>query len=41
MIQEMSQKKADNGDELAAVENVFEKNYKTFNKLLSHSDASK
>ena len=28
------------GDELAAVENVFEKHMGTFDRLLSHSDAS-
>jgi hypothetical protein len=36
----MAQKRSDNGDELAGVENVFEKNYNHFNRILSHSDAS-
>ena len=36
----MSQKRSSNGDELAGVENVFEKNFKQFNNILSHSDAS-
>ena len=36
----MSEKRSSNGDELAGVENVFEKNFKQFNQLLSHSDAS-
>jgi len=36
----MAQKRSANGDELAGVENVFEKHLNTFDKVLSHSDAS-
>lgn len=36
----MAEKRSSNGDELAGVENVFEKNFNKFNNILSHSDAS-
>ena len=39
-IQEMSESASPDGDELAAVENVFEKNMGSFDRLVSHSDAS-
>ena len=39
-IQSMANKRSSNGDELAGVENVFEKNFNQFNNILSHSDAS-
>ena len=40
-IQQMSQAKTNDGDELAGVESVFEKNVGKFNNLMSQSDASK
>lgn len=39
-IQQISQKKSDSGNELASVEDIFEKNFKSFNQLISNSDAS-
>ena len=39
-IQEMSERPTLDGNELSAVENVFEKNGGTFDRLVSHSDAS-
>ena len=37
----MSQTHVAGGDDLAGVEAVFEKNFNQFDKLMSHSDASK
>ena len=39
-IQQMSEAPSPNGDELAGVEAVFEKNMGTFDKLMAHSDAA-
>jgi len=36
----MAERPTLDGDELSAVENVFEKNGGTFDRLVSHSDAS-
>jgi len=36
----MSQKKSANGDQLAGVEAVFERNLGQFDNLISHSDAA-
>ena len=40
-IQQLSEQKSSTGDELAGVEQVFEKNVGSFNKLMSQSDAAK
>jgi hypothetical protein len=39
-IQDMAEAPALDGDELATVEDVFEKHAGTFDRLMSHSDAS-
>lgn len=39
-IQDMAEAPALDGDELSTVEDVFEKHAGTFDRLMSHSDAS-